>query len=404
MQKIKKLFKEKTLSSAKSTKNIMPAMRTKDLKKRVPEILNRESKAKKPYTEKSDEVVTVCRLLDFGLHKHFRTPEKIIEAIRDNHVKGKNTKMVKNSQGQYISLFAKFLKRLGNSELGISKNELDDILKPLYDEARRLREEGYENERRQGKITVGHKRRDVHGIPFYEIIQKAQSNYEEATLLYSKIKLKRSEYDTLLNSIILMCYTIMAHIRSRWVDLRMEEGLATFDDYKHSNWIANSEEDGKFYIHWNVRKKGSKRFVQEIPQPLVEILKRFLEKTKNHHLLVDFDGKPLTAKKMQYRIKETFKKLLGKPIAVSDLRRLQITAFQRRNDPVARQNFARECHHSKYENDLYFRYDPDLLSDDGSADGDEQEGVFSDDEEMEEDSKESVFSDDEESDEGEGSR
>jgi integrase len=386
-------------------------MRTKDLKKRVPAILNRESKAKKPLTEKSDEVVTVCRLLDMGLHKHFRTPEKIIEAIRDSNVKGKTTKKVKNSQGQYISLFAKFLKRLGNSELGISKNELDDILKPLYDEARRLREEEYENDRRQGKITVGHKRRDVHGIPFFEIIQKAQSNYEEATLLYSKIKLTRSEYDTLLNSIILMCYTIMAHIRSRWVDLRMEEGLATFDDYRHSNWIARSEEDGKFYIHWNDRKKGSKRFVQEIPQPLVEILKRFMEKTKSHHLLVDFDGKPLTAKKMQYRIKETFKKLLGKPIAVSDLRRLQITHFQSRNDPVARQNFARECHHSKYESDLYFRYDPESLSDEGSAGSDES--VFSEDEEVEEESvfsdeatsdEEAVFSGDEESGEGEGSR
>lgn len=394
----------------------MPAMRTKDLKKRVPEILNRESKAKKPFTDKSDEVVTVRRLLDMGLHKHFRAPEKVIEAIRNSNAKGKTTKKAKNSQGQYISLFAKFLKRIGNLQLGISKKELDDILKPLYDEARRLREEEYENDRRQGKITVGHRRRDVHGIPFFEIIQKAQSNYEEATLLYSKIKLTRSEYDTLLNSIILMCYTIMAHIRSRWVDLRMEEGLATFDDYRHSNWIARSEEDGKFYIHWNDRKKGSKRFVQEIPQPLVEILKRFMERTKSHHLLVDFDGKPLTAKKMQYRIKDTFKKLVGKAIAVSDLRRLQITHFQSHNDPVARQKFARECHHSKYESDLYFRYDPEAfegsVDEDGdgtsatSSQSDVESNVFSSDEESDIASGAmSVFSsDDEESGEGEGSR
>jgi len=161
-------------------------------------------------------------------------------------------------------------------------------------------------------------------IPYPKIYPKELSIYKniesEVEKFRTKKKLNESEYNILLNYVILSIYTLIPPRRS----LDYIKMLIGNDTNKDFNYIDIN--DSKFIFN-NFKTAGTyKTQIIDIPNNLMSVIKLYLTKRKGIKsklpFLVNFKGEPLTTSSQMTRI---LNKIFNKKVSVSMLRNMFLT-------------------------------------------------------------------------------
>lgn len=194
---------------------------------------------------------------------------------------------------------------------------LDPKFKKNYDEYYKLLKESNEllknNNTKSEKQTENWMEQD-------EIATIYKNLESEVEKFRTKKKLNESEYNTLLNYVILSLYTLIPPRRS--LDyIKMMIGDDTDKNYNYLNI-----NDSKFIFN-NFKTAGTyKTQIIDIPDDLMSVIKLYLTKRKgtknNIPFLVNFKGEPLTTSSQMTRI---LNKIFDKKVSVSMIRAQYLT-------------------------------------------------------------------------------
>ena len=194
---------------------------------------------------------------------------------------------------------------------------LDNKFKKNYDEYYKLLKESNEllknNNTKSEKQTENWMEQD-------EIATIYKNLESEVEKFRTKKKLNESEYNTLLNYVILSLYTLIPPRRS--LDyIKMMIGDDTDKNYNYLNI-----NDSKFIFN-NFKTAGTyKTQIIDIPDDLMSVIKLYLTKRKgtknNIPFLVNFKGEPLTTSSQMTRI---LNKIFDKKVSVSMIRAQYLT-------------------------------------------------------------------------------
>lgn len=301
-------------------------------------IMNKDKRFQNsPYTEQSLEIRKLFdRIHVDKWNELYKEPDKVLAAAK------LRTDWNDNTRGNYISLWSTFIKRIGNEFLCLPPEEHKTIYEELntihHDQRKSYRDAVLANQ-----LTEVQKKKDCF-IDFPTLKEVAHRYYQDTLPTFSKVRKNRDDYYQMLDSTLLMCYTLFYNVRSAWFDLAQQ-----FDPIKE-NGIIFSYEDGRVYLVWNKRKNSFTRLVQVLPQELCEVLNRWqlfkLERFPTQkRLFCTHVGEAYSRSSFRQRVREAWKRLLDKPITIHDMRRSQAT-YLHKVDPMGINEQARGFHHS----------------------------------------------------------
>lgn len=324
------------------------------------DILMKDYKGRQPITEKSNEFKLLKRFLDAGLGKYMLKPDEFIKALQNKET---FPEFKRNSLSQYISLWAKFLRRAGSQRLAIDSGKLEEVTRMLYKQAKVLKQE-YERNARNG---VPNKR----DVEWNTLVKAGTDYYRSVEHLYAKLKPTSKDFDALMNAVILMCYLLMPNIRSQWANLRRKFNHDTENGLKHFT------QDNKMILMWNRRKANTKSYYQSVPEELVQILERWREFSGSDDFVFSRSGEGLSERALKQRVVRTWQKLINKPVGIRDMRHIQISYLEKTvTDPQVRKTIPLQFHHSRSEHENYFREvkmdDDDFVDEDFERSVDEE--------------------------------
>ncbi|KAJ3052129.1 hypothetical protein HK097_006853 [Rhizophlyctis rosea] len=186
------------------------------------------------------------------------------------------------------------------------------------------------------------------------------------------------------DAIVTACKTMMPNTRTAWATVKVRN-----INERNDNYISFSQEEyGDTVVIWNYRKGGGtdfnrKRYNQIIPKQLADILKRYVDVFhQRYYVYQDYlfpfsvettyskdtdnkkKGDPKTPEEIMESRKKAFaaavvnvnKKLIGKTLGESDMRRIQITHMGMPKTKFELGRLAIQFHHIGDEHLGYFRH------------------------------------------------
>lgn len=150
-------------------------------------------------------------------------------------------------------------------------------------------------------------------IPWSEVLKTYKRLEIQAKPLFKLDELKKSQYNTIVEYVLLSCYVLIPPRRAKdYADFVIEDPDADKDNYMYS------EKKGKktfFYFIFNSYKNSSRLGTQKIPVPtkLKNIINKWkkIQKDRSKYLISTYGGKKITQVKVNQIINRIFNKNLG---------------------------------------------------------------------------------------------
>jgi len=160
-------------------------------------------------------------------------------------------------------------------------------------------------------------------IPWKDVLKTYKRLEIQAKPLFKLDVLKKSQYNTLVEYVLLSCYVLIPPRRSKdYADFVIEDADTDKDNYMYS------EKKGKktfFYFIFNSYKNSSRLGTQKIPVPtkLKNIILKWkkIQSQRSKYLISTFGGKKIT----QVKISQIINRIFNKNISSSMLRHIYLT-------------------------------------------------------------------------------